>query len=570
MAAALTLLLLFAPLSAIIAGALFGPADRVVLATWLPAVLKPALGEVLAAGIVFAVLVGARWLLGRAGSKPGRVIGLARVPAYALGGLLLLHAHGNAFFQLNGPHTRSYPTPFAGNNNLTTPVGVLRPPSASALAAMRERLEIDRFRSVIVSAPDGYPTYDTPSERGHTSHVAQFWRLRLVDGYTGLSRRLADLPWPESSHSLRSISFPRAEALPWPLLAVLNVKYAIVASPPLLFNVPGNVPGDVPGEDGSGRGEAAPADLQIVENPLPPAPRVFFARAIVPARPGPGSAPLTDVASVALTTLGRSAPPDTASCGVVEHARVEPPCDIAVRVGVVGEEGGQVVVSWRPLDDPRAVPIIDLYSALDERIGWPIAPPAGTGQYTLTGLDVTTTYRIRLRSCFNDTCSPSSAAQVVTVPGSLTAADLRDRIPFDPAAESRVEGITERLTFGDAGGQIGAAFVQDRLTLDLEPASTPRFLVVNELYHPGWRAFAGDTSLPVLPTNTVMRGLIVPPGVTHIEMQFVPFLRTWPALALMAAGALAAVIGALGLRRLDARSGTTPRVRAHAPTEALI
>ena len=239
--------------------------------------------------MVFGILLASNWLArhvrwdtARGHGRPrwqgdggARPVSLARlVPAYALGCLMVIQAFGDAYFQLNGEHTRTYRC-----HSSATTTSAHRPMSWYRTArppdqAVRDRLEADAFRSGVVSAPDGYPTYDAPSERGYASFVSVFWRLRLVNGYPILSRRIAALPWPEAAASRRAISFADQQTLPWSLLAILNVKYAVVANPSLLFNVPAN-----PAHQGD---EARPEDLTVLENPLPVVPRAFFAASVTP------------------------------------------------------------------------------------------------------------------------------------------------------------------------------------------------------------------------------------------------------------------------------------------------
>jgi len=118
-----------------------------------------------------------------------------------------------------------------------------------------------------------------------------------------------------------------------------------------------------------------------------------------------------------------------------------------------------------------------------------------------------------------------------------------------------VDGLAAPLTFGSTGGAIRATYGGDRVRLQLEPADVQRFLVVDELYHPGWHAYAGSTELKVWPTNIVMRGILVPAGVTDIELRYEPFFLSWIARICVIAGLLLGAVGWVVLRRLDAPRG---------------
>jgi len=83
----------------------------------------------------------------------------------------------------------------------------------------------------------------------------------------------------------------------------------------------------------------------------------------------------------------------------------------------------------------------------------------------------------------------------------------------------------------------------------IEPRPEPRFLVLNELYHPRWRAYAAGREIPVHAVNVVMRGVAVPSDVSEIEFRFVPLLWTVGAKATFATAAALAIGVTWGLRR---------------------
>jgi hypothetical protein len=172
--------------------------------------------------------------------------------------------------RLNGPQTTQQPRPFSELDYMQVAPGEMRIPTATERAAVRDRLEVDRYRSVVLQDRRQFLAMVEP-------HLAAFWDLRLVEGYsTGLPRRLGGLPWADSMHAphhldIHGIHPP--DDLPWKLLAALNVKYVVLVDRSFWFN-------PAPG------GPAPPFDvaqLVVRENPNEVTPRAFFAARVSPA-----------------------------------------------------------------------------------------------------------------------------------------------------------------------------------------------------------------------------------------------------------------------------------------------
>jgi hypothetical protein len=323
-----------------------------------------------------------------------------------LGLLLVLDAAAGADFRVNGPQNRARSCPLGQDNLLLAGPHDFAPPSAAARQAFAERLETARYRSILVGSPRQFPFQSV-------AHVSQFWGLRLVDGYlSGVPRTLNALPWPVNTYTIRTIAFPSTGALPWHILSLLNVKYAIMASDALCLNRAA--------AEGGVQREASPADVTILENPLPVTPRYFFA------------------------------------------ANVEP------------------------------VPSLE-----------------GAVQRLFTG------------------SGPPNVLQT-----------------------SYAEGLPEPRHFPTTGA-VAVYGDGDRVEITVEPAGEPRFLVLNERHHPRWRAWAGSVELPVYRTNAVMRGVLIPPGVSHVSLRFTPFVLS--ARALPFYGAALLLLGAVAwlFRRWD-------------------
>ncbi|HVZ18933.1 MAG TPA: hypothetical protein VG897_17585, partial [Terriglobales bacterium] len=195
---------------------------------------------------------------------------------FALGCIMAFEAVAYARFKYSGPHTHTYPIPFRANNYFNAPPCTLIPPSATAVRALRQRLEADEYRSVLLADLVRFPAFTEP-------HIAQFWDLRLLGGYgAGVPSRLTSLPWPKELHRVRNIRFFSLDTTSLKLLALLNVKYIVFVDDALYFNRDSTAAGTT-SRSPCTHHDMAPGQVSEVENPYKPIPRQFFARQIVPA-----------------------------------------------------------------------------------------------------------------------------------------------------------------------------------------------------------------------------------------------------------------------------------------------
>ncbi len=134
--------------------------------------------------------------------------------------------------------------------------------------------------------------------------------------------------------------------------------------------------------------------------------------------------------------------------------------------------------------------------------------------------------------------SPEDAAKLLFRPEGI----------IDPVQTSFVEGLGKASSFaGD--GTIELRGRDDALELRFAVSSSERFLVLNDLYYPGWRAISGGSELPILPTNAVMRGVVVPAGATSVQFSYASNLDSMPAWAFRIAAVLIMLALFLELRR---------------------
>jgi hypothetical protein len=256
---------------------------------------------------------------------------------------LALESIASADFKLSGPQTTEQAVPFDANSHLYAPPGALRPPSPAERAVLRDRLETDQYRTLLYQDRKEFPALVEP-------HIAAFWNLRLLEGYsTGLPRRLGLLPWVDSMvapHALDIHAIHPLDQLPWHLLGALNVKYAVIVDRSLWFN-------PAPG------GRDAPVDvntLKVLENPYPVTPRAFFAARVTPVA-DPARFPGDD---------GKRPPP--------ADPPVEDPAEHSVAEGLTQEQrfstagaldatfdGARITVKVEPASEPRFLVLNELY-----------------------------------------------------------------------------------------------------------------------------------------------------------------------------------------------------------------
>ena len=117
---------------------------------------------------------------------------------------------------------------------------------------------------------------------------------------------------------------------------------------------------------------------------------------------------------------------------------------------------------------------------------------------------------------------------------------------FDPAAMVVVEG-GPTLSVAGGSGQRSLSFAQqsiDRVELDVQTPS-PTYLVLSDVYYPGWSATLDDRPTPIYAADFAFRAVWVPAGLHHIRFQFEPSVWQWGAV--ISGAMLLGLLGAFGL-----------------------
>lgn len=249
----------------------------------------------------------------------------------ALAAAMVTQALAGANFQINGPHTRGGDFLFRDGNISWVAPDRFIPPSASQVAAVHRMTDDRNFRSIVICEPRIAGGFCA-------GQVAEFWRLRLAEGYygVGVPARMRALPW-EGGAGMRDLSFSHQRGPQWPLLGVINVRNAIEFTPELY---------------GYGQPQGAIEESRIVRNPSPVLPRAFFAARVVPV----GSP--TEAAG---RMFDGGTPRDLRQISFVEG--IAEPASFAASGGVeLTGTGDRLAVRIDPAPQPRFLVLNELFS----------------------------------------------------------------------------------------------------------------------------------------------------------------------------------------------------------------
>jgi uncharacterized membrane protein YfhO len=116
---------------------------------------------------------------------------------------------------------------------------------------------------------------------------------------------------------------------------------------------------------------------------------------------------------------------------------------------------------------------------------------------------------------------------------------LREDPAFDPVHTALVEGGPDFPgSFGPAT-VLRSKFDAERVTLRIRATShRSAFVVVNDRFHPRWRATIDGGAAPLYRTNGLVRGFVVPSGEHDVVLVFRPPTAAYAGAALALVGLL--------------------------------
>ncbi len=94
----------------------------------------------------------------------------------------------------------------------------------------------------------------------------------------------------------------------------------------------------------------------------------------------------------------------------------------------------------------------------------------------------------------------------------------------------------------------GLDYTPNRIVVDVR-TDAPALLVISDILYPGWTARLDGVSTPIYRTDGIYRGVVIPAGSHHLEMNFFPVSLRWGLGLLSCAGLVFIYIFARRLRR---------------------
>jgi Bacterial membrane protein YfhO len=134
---------------------------------------------------------------------------------------------------------------------------------------------------------------------------------------------------------------------------------------------------------------------------------------------------------------------------------------------------------------------------------------------------------------------PLNAAQILTT---IRTSQLPDGRVYQPTQMALVED--PQVAFKAPAGLAPASakildLTDTRVTIQTQ-STTAAFLVLSDVFYPGWQATIDGKPTPIYPTNYIQRGVQVPAGEHFVEYRFEPLsLRSGAGITLLSGGACA-------------------------------
>jgi len=97
---------------------------------------------------------------------------------------------------------------------------------------------------------------------------------------------------------------------------------------------------------------------------------------------------------------------------------------------------------------------------------------------------------------------------------------------FDPRGEVLLEGTVESLPTGAgepaARSEVRITSYEPERVVIAARAETSGFLVLGDLFYPGWKAFVDDREIPIYQANYLFRAVRLDPGSVEVRFEYHP------------------------------------------------
>jgi hypothetical protein len=136
---------------------------------------------------------------------------------------------------------------------------------------------------------------------------------------------------------------------------------------------------------------------------------------------------------------------------------------------------------------------------------------------------------------------------------------------LDPARTALVQWAPPTSSPLSKGAVTGQRFAAQTVEIEVQSPGGPTFLVVNDRFHPGWKATIDGKPASIHRTNGLVRGMSIPRGKHLVRMQYRPAASVYLGAFLAVVGLLFAVFISpfvdrrfLPAGKLDSNPGADP------------
>jgi hypothetical protein len=93
---------------------------------------------------------------------------------------------------------------------------------------------------------------------------------------------------------------------------------------------------------------------------------------------------------------------------------------------------------------------------------------------------------------------------------------------FNPREEALVQTESPLPLLGPSAGTVDRVRIRPNKITVAYRAPDRNFLVLSEIFYPGWKAHLDGKDAPILPADGILRGIVAPPGAHEVDLTYAP------------------------------------------------